>query len=307
MNEVVTEDGHPARRIAAEWEQHLQFSLRRSLHSVRAYMATAHRFIGFLGSHRGERIDRDALHKVDIAEIRAFLADRRQSGLANSSVAREISGMRAFLRFAGVDPVPTIKGARVKKSVPRPLSPQDAVALAREVSEEASEDWIEARDLSLLLLLYGSGLRISEALSLTAEILPLQPTLRVMGKRSKIRIVPLLEKVKKAMEEYVRLCPFPFSDKSLFFRGAKGGALSPDVIRRTVRKARYHLGLDNKATPHALRHSFASHLLGRGVDLRSLQELLGHASLSSTQIYTAVDAAHLLDVYRAAHPRAENK
>ncbi|AHB10560.1 tyrosine recombinase XerC [Zymomonas mobilis] len=299
------EDSHPARLLATQWEQYLQFSLRRSPHSIRAYMATVHRFISFLENHRGDLIDKNTLQKTDIAEIRAFLAYRRQSGLANSSVAREISGIRAFLRFIGLDPIPAIKGARVKKGIPRPLSPEDAVALAKEASEEASEQWIEARDLALLLLLYGSGLRISEALNLTCEILPLQTTLRVVGKRSKIRIVPLLEKVKRAMETYVRLCPYAFSGSQPFFRGAKGGVLSADVLRRTVRKARYHLGLDNKATPHALRHSFASHLLGRGADLRSLQELLGHASLSSTQIYTAVDAARLLDVYRAAHPRAD--
>lgn len=307
MNKILLDDGHPARLLAAEWGQYLQFSLRRSPHSVRAYVATIHRFISFLGKHRSQVIDKNGLLNVDIAEIRAFLAYRRQSELANSSVAREISAIRSFLRFLGVDPLPIIKGARVKKGIPRPLSPEDAVALAKEVSEEASEEWIEARDLALLLLLYGSGLRIGEALSLTCEILPLQTTLRVTGKRSKIRIVPLLEKVKKAMERYVQLCPFSLSGSQPFFRGAKGGNLSPDVVRRTVRKARCHLGLDSKATPHALRHSFASHLLGRGADLRSLQELLGHASLSSTQIYTAVDAAHLLDVYRSAHPRADSK
>ncbi|AEI38101.1 tyrosine recombinase XerC [Zymomonas mobilis subsp. pomaceae] len=301
------EQGHPVRLFIMEWEHHLRFSLRRSPHSIRAYIATAHRLVTFLAQHRGEIIDKAALHTLNLAEMRAYLAERRQSGLANNSASREISAIRAFLTFAGVDPLPALKGPRLKKGVPRPLSPQDAVSLAKEVSEDAAQPWIEARDLALLLLLYGSGLRIGEALSLKGDQFPFGAILRVTGKRSKTRLVPLLEKVRAALEHYVQLCPFPLAAETPFFFGAKGGPLSADVIRRNVRKARYQLGFDNKVTPHALRHSFASHLLGRGADLRSLQELLGHASLSSTQIYTAVDAARLLDVYRAAHPRAERE
>jgi integrase/recombinase XerC len=178
------------------------------------------------------------------------------------------------------------------------------LALAEETGAQAREPWIAARDTALLLLLYGSGLRISEALGLTAGVQPLGSTVRVLGKRSKTRVVPVLPMVAAAVAEYVRLCPWPLSRDQPLFRGAKGGPLSADVVRRAVASARRTLGLDDKLTPHALRHSFATHLLAGGADLRTLQELLGHASLSSTQIYTAVDAAHMLDVYRHAHPRA---
>jgi len=192
----------------------------------------------------------------------------------------------------------------VKKGVPRPISPQEAVALAEEVSEDAAEPWIAARDLAVLLLLYGAGLRIGEAVRLTGAALPLGETLRVTGKRDKTRIVPLLPQVRAAVEDYARICPYGVAGEAPLFRGAKGGPLPPGAIRKAVRRARVRLGLSERTTPHALRHSFATHLLGRGADLRALQELLGHASLSSTQIYTAVDAAHLLNVYRNAHPRA---
>ena len=213
--------------------------------------------------------------------------------------------MRGFLAFsAGEGMTPRLKGPRVKKGVPRPVSPDEAVALAEDVAEMARAPWIAARDWAVLMLLYGAGLRIGEALTLTGAILPLGATLSVTGKRAKTRIVPLLPQVREGLEDYVRLCPWPIARGEPLFRGAKGGVLDAAIIRRSVQAARTRLGLADRTTPHALRHSFATHLLGRGADLRSLQELLGHASLSSTQIYTAVDAAHLLDVYRNAHPRA---
>ena len=187
---------------------------------------------------------------------------------------------------------------------PRPVSPQEAVALANNVAETARDGWIGARDWAVLLLLYGAGLRISEALGLTGSVLPLADAMRITGKRGKTRIVPLLPAVREAIEGYVALCPYPPMPDEPLFRGARGGPLAPALIRRAVQGARHRLNLPERTTPHALRHSFATHLLGRGVDLRSLQELLGHASLSSTQVYTRVDAAHLLDVYRNAHPRA---
>ena len=199
--------------------------------------------------------------------------------------------------------------------MPRPASPEDILALAGDAQDSASEDWIGARDWAVLLLLYGSGLRISEALDLTGDALPLSDTLRVTGKRNKTRIVPLLPEVRAAIEHYIDLCPYPIAQDfarckndriggSPLFRGKRGGPLSPNMIRRVVQQARTKLGIADTTTPHALRHSFATHLLAGGADLRSLQELLGHASLSSTQVYTAVDAAHLLDVYQNAHPRA---
>ena len=178
------------------------------------------------------------------------------------------------------------------------------MALADDASEAASEPWIGARDLAILLLLYGAGLRIAEAMSLTGGVRPIGEVLRVTGKRSKTRVVPIMTTVREAIEDYVRQCPWPIERDGPLFVGARGGPLNPDVVRRAVAAARNRLGLPQTLTPHALRHSFATHLLARGADLRSLQELLGHASLSSTQIYTAVDAAHLLDAYRHAHPRA---
>jgi len=291
---------HP---LATAWGEHLERDRRRSVHTVRAYRAVAERFLRFLSAHRGGAIGRADLAAVDVAEVRAFLAHRRSDGIGNATAARELSGMRAFLAWTG-GAAPRLRGPRVKKGLPRPIAPADAVALADEVADAAREPWIGARDWAVLMLLYGAGLRIGEALGLTGAALPLGETLRVRGKRDKVRIVPLLPQVRAAVEAYATACPWPARRDAALFRGAKGGALDAGVVRRAVQQARAGLGLGERATPHALRHSFATHLLGRGADLRQLQELLGHASLASTQIYTAVDAAHLMDVYRNAHPRA---
>lgn len=298
---------HPARLTAAEWGQHLRRDRRRSEHTIRAYVATAQRLVAFLGRHRAALIDRVALGKVDTAELRAFLAARRDEGLGNASAARELSALRGFLAYAsgGADTVPRVKGPRVKKGVPRPVSPSDALALAEDAADAATQPWTAARDLAVLLLLYGAGLRVGEAVGLTGAVLPIGTAIMVTGKRGKTRAVPIIPPVAKAIDDYLTLCPWPIGRDDPLFRGARGGPLSADLVRRAVRGARRRMGLGERTTPHALRHSFATHLLGRGADLRSLQELLGHASLSSTQIYTAVDAAHLLDVYRNAHPRAE--
>ena len=287
----------------ARWSDHLRRDRRRSLHTVRAYVATAERLVEFLTEHHGGPPD---LAKVEAADLRAYLARRRMDGIGNVSTARELSAVRGFLRFAGgEDAVPRLKGPRVQKGVPRPISPDEAVALAEDVAEQSGEPWISARDWALLLLLYGAGLRVAEALALTGAALPLGETITVTGKRDKTRVVPLLGRVREAIEAYLAICPFPPEKDHPLFRGARGGPLNPAILRRSVRAARARLGLGERTTPHALRHSFATHLLARGADLRSLQELLGHASLSSTQIYTGVDAAWLLDVYRNAHPRAE--
>lgn len=299
---------HPATALAAEWSVYLARNRRRSPHTVRAYVATAHRLIAFLADHWGESVDPARLAGVGTVDLRAFLALRRGEGLANASAARELSAVRSFLAFAaeraGVEGGARIRGPRVKAGVPRPISPDEAVALAEDVALQARVPWIAARDWAVLMLLYGAGLRVGEALALTGAVLPLGATLPVLGKRSKTRIVPLIPKVREAIEAYARLCPWPIARDEPLFRGARGGLLGSDVVRRSVREARVRLGLPERTTPHALRHSFATHLLARGADLRSLQELLGHASLSSTQVYTSVDAAHLLDVYRNAHPRA---
>jgi integrase/recombinase XerC len=304
-----TLDHHRASAIARRWHDHLSRERRRSEHTVRAYVATAHRLIAFLAGHLGQEVDDGALAALQPADLRAFLTVRRAAGLGNTSAARELSAVRGFLAFAVVESgregaPPRLKGPKKGRGVPRPISPDEAVSLAEEAGDDAKAPWIAARDFAVLTLLYGSGLRVAEALGLDGAALPLGEALLVTGKRNKTRVVPLLVPVKDAIERYLALCPWPVAKDQPLFRGARGGPLRGEIVRRAVMKARRALGLSERTTPHALRHSFATHLLGRGADLRSLQELLGHASLSSTQIYTAVDAAHLMDVYRNAHPRA---
>jgi len=295
--------------LAPAYGAYLRRDRRRSAHTVRAYEATANRLIAFLAQHWSGAVDRAALARVSASDLRAYLAHRRSGGLggdlSNASAARELSAVRGFLEWAnGEGAAPRLSGPRVKKGVPRPISPDEAWALAEEVAEGARHEWVGARDWAVLLLLYGAGLRIGEAIALTGAVIPLGETIVVIGKRDKTRIVPLLPPVREAIEAYLAQCPWPLAPDAPLFRGVRGGALSPGIVRAGVRAARGRLGLSERTTPHALRHSFATHLLGRGADLRALQELLGHASLSSTQVYTAVDAAHLLDVYRAAHPRS---
>ena len=298
-----------AAALAARWADYLRNDRRRSLHTVRAYVATAHRFMDFLSEHSGGSIGQSDLLALGGRDLRAFLARRRADGLGASSAARELSAVRAFLRYAGEQSgshavLPRTRAPKRPRTLPRPVAPRDAMELAQDAADAASAPWIGARDLAILLLLYGAGLRVAEAMSLTARSLPIGSTLRVTGKRSKTRIVPIVPAVREAVEDYRRQCPYPLTGDAPLFVGARGARLNPDLVRRSVANARRRLGLPDTLTPHALRHSFATHLLARGVDLRALQELLGHASLSSTQIYTAVDAARLLDVYRHAHPRA---
>jgi integrase/recombinase XerC len=295
--------------LAARWSDYLQHDRRRSPHTVRAYVATAHRLVHFLAEHWGGEVGVARLHELTAADLRAFLARRRMEGLGAASAARELSGVRAFLKYAAEQGgnqrvLPRTRAPKRPRTLPRPAAPDDAMELAQNAADAASAPWIGARDLAILLLLYGAGLRVAEALSLTGRALPIASTLRVTGKRAKTRIVPIVPAVREAIEDYVRQCPYPVTGDAPLFVGARGGPLNPDLVRRSVAAARKRLGLPDSLTPHVLRHSFATHLLARGVDLRALQELLGHASLSSTQIYTAVDAARLLDVYRHAHPRA---
>lgn len=291
--------------LLAEWHAHLVHARRRSPHTVRAYGAAAARLVTALGCEQWP-----SLARIDAATLRQHLAMRRGEGLGNASAARELSAIKAFLAFArdraGVsdNAGPRMRGPRVKKGIPRPVTPDDALGVADMVGEAAGPDWIGARDRAVLLLLYGAGLRIAEALSLTAAALPMGETLRVTGKGGKQRVVPVLPVVCETVEAYALAQPFVLAPGSALFRGEKGGPLSPGMIQKAMARARIAMGLPASATPHALRHSFATHLLGAGADLRSLQELLGHASLGSTQIYTKVDAATLLDTYRNAHPRA---
>jgi len=290
--------------ILEAWHAHLAQGRRRSPHTVRAYAATAARLMDALGDPGWP-----VLARLDAAALRAQLARRRAEGLTNASAARELSALKGFIAFAreqaGLpDPAPPrMRGPQVKKGIPRPVTPDEAVNLAVAVDEDAAEPWIGARDRAVLLLLYGAGLRIAEALSLTGGAMPLGDVLVVTGKGAKQRAVPILPLVRDAVADYAAKCPWSLPKDQALFRGAKGGPLSQGMVQKAVARARIALGLPPSATPHALRHSFATHLLGAGADLRSLQELLGHASLGSTQIYTRVDAATLLDVYRNAHPR----
>jgi integrase/recombinase XerC len=296
----------PPPNLLEEYRAYLADNRRQSKATLLAYVATAERLTAFLGEHWGHLADRATLTATTSADLRAFLAHRRNDRLTNRSTARELSAIRNFLRFALGDDatLPALKGPRTQRSLPRPVNPDDVIALAESISESASESWIGARDWAVLLLLYGSGLRISEATGLMGDVLPLSEVLRVTGKRGKTRIVPLLPQVKAAIEDYLSAAPYLPSKDQPLFRGARGGPLSPALIRRAVQAARKGLNLSDKTTPHALRHSFATHLLAGGADLRSLQELLGHASLSSPQVYTGVDTAMLLDEYINAHPRA---
>lgn len=295
-----------AAELLATWRAHLTDARRRSPHTVRAYVSAAQRLI--VARNLSSWDDVAALEAHD---LRAHLAGRRAQGLANASAARELSALKALIAFArsesgDPDPAaPRLRGPRLKKGLPRPVTPDEAVNLADLVDDTATEDWIGARDRAVLLLMYGSGLRIAEALSLQGRDAPLGEVLQVTGKGGKQRIVPVLPVTREAVAAYVDACPYPLSAKEPLFRGAKGGALSQGMVQKAMARARRALGLPDTATPHALRHSFATHLLSAGADLRSLQELLGHASLGSTQIYTKVDAASLLENYRLAHPRAK--
>jgi len=290
--------------LLEQWGTHLAAGRRRSPHTVRAYVATAARLLDQV-----ELDDWAALARLGTADLRTQIAARRADGLGNVSAARELSALKAFLAFAREQSgdreaaPPQLRGPRIRKGLPRPVTPDEAINLADAVRQSAAEDWIGARDRAALMLMYGAGLRIAEALSLTGADLPLGETLVVTGKGGKQRVVPLLPIVRAAVADYAARCPWTPLPGEALFRGARGGPLGQGMVQKAMARARIALGLPPTATPHALRHSFATHLLGAGADLRSLQELLGHASLGSTQIYTKVDAATLLDTYRAAHPR----
>ena len=298
-----------ATALVVKWCASLADARRLSPHTVRAYAATLHRFVAFAGTHNGGPVDTVVFSKFTLADFRAFLASRRAQGVGNASMAREVAAIRTFYAFAAqygvtANGLSGLASPKRPARIPRPIAPSDARALVADIGDMATQPWVAARDTAVILLLYGAGLRIAEALALTGAALPLSETLVVTGKRAKTRIVPLLPVVREAIDTYAALCPWPRTANAPLFRGIRGGPLAPELIRRAMHAARAGLGLPASATPHALRHSFATHLLARGADLRSIQELLGHASLSSTQIYTAVDAAQLLDVYRHAHPRA---
>ncbi|MCA0422974.1 MAG: tyrosine recombinase XerC [Proteobacteria bacterium] len=298
----------------ARWLAHLAAERRLSPKTLEAYARDLRQFLAFAGSRAGEAITLTALGTLKPADVRAFLAARRAEGVESRSLMRQLAGCRSFLRFAereglaSASAFASVRGPRVQRRLPRPVAPVAARALASADTRagEEREPWIFERDAAVLALLYGCGLRISEALSLRRSEAPLPGTdqITVTGKGGKTRSMPVIPKVQDAVAAYLASCPWHLPADGPLFVGAKGGPLSPRIIQLTVERLRGALALPDSATPHALRHSFATHILGRGGDLRTIQELLGHASLSTTQIYTEVDAARLVASVRAAHPRA---
>jgi integrase/recombinase XerC len=295
------------------WLDYLAKERRSSPRTLEAYGDAVRRYLVFLQTHRGETISAEAMAGITPAELRAFLASRRSGAhpLSPRSLSQTLSAIRTFHRYLdrrlniANAAIALVRGPRVTPGVPRPVSEDQARGLIAEPGLDADrEQWEMARDTALLTLLYGCGLRISEALSLTRADVPLAETIRVTGKGGKTRNVPVLPAVREAMADYVTAQPFTLERSDAVFRAKRGGPFSPRHAQAMVQMLRGRLGLPDSATPHALRHSFATHLLGAGADLRSIQELLGHASLSTTQRYTDVDAAALLSAYASAHPRA---
>lgn len=297
----------------ALWLDHLANERRASPRTLEAYGFATARYIGFLERHRGEAMTVPSLAEVTPSEVRAWLAHLRSGDkpLSPRSLSQALSAIRTFHRFldrrldAPNAAIALVRGPRVKPGAPRPVTEDQARGLIAEPSFDPDRaEWEVARDQAVLTLLYGCGLRISEALSLIRADAPLGDELRIVGKGSKTRIVPVLPAVRAAVDAYLAELPFVLAAEAPLFRAKRGGPLSPRHVQATVQNLRSRLGLPASATPHALRHSFATHLLGAGADLRSIQELLGHASLSTTQRYTEVDAARLLSAYSKAHPRA---
>jgi integrase/recombinase XerC len=304
-----------APKVAAEiahWLKHLGAERRMSPKTIEAYQRDVLQFLAFLAEHLGGTPSLKELAALTPADVRAFMAARRADGIGSRSLMRVLAGNRAFARFlerngkGRVGALSAVRAPKIGKTLPRPL----AVAGARAVADpdiaagDGREPWIHARDAAVLGLLYGCGLRISEALGLKRGEFGTHDVLTVLGKGRKKRMVPLIPQVTKLIAYYVALCPYDLPELGPLFVGAKGGQLSPRLVQLAMARLRGALGLAETATPHALRHSFATHLLARGGDLRSIQELLGHASLSTTQIYTEVDADRLIEAYRSAHPRA---
>ncbi|MGH6909817.1 MAG: tyrosine recombinase XerC [Phenylobacterium sp.] len=301
------------REALALWLEHLANERRSSPRTLEAYGFAARRYIAFLEQHRGEAIGVRSLADVTAGEVRAWLAHLRQGDkpLSPRSLSQALSAIRTFHRFldrrldAPNPAIALVRGPRVKPGAPRPVTEDQAVGMIAEPALDPDrEDWEIARDQAVLTLLYGCGLRISEALSLKRSDAPVPDSLRITGKGSKTRLVPVLPAVREAIDAYLAEAPFVLGPEEPLFRAKRGGPLSPRHVQATVQNLRGRLGLPASATPHALRHSFATHLLGAGADLRSIQELLGHASLSTTQRYTEVNAAALLSAYSKAHPHA---
>ncbi|QND51134.1 tyrosine recombinase XerC [Phyllobacterium sp. 628] len=295
-----------------EWLKSLKNTRRLAANTLEAYERDTRQFFQFLTGHLAEPPALSDVATLRIADLRSYLARRRNDGAGARTLGRGLAGIRSFLRYlekqgmANAAASIAMRAPRQPKSLPKPLSTVDARRVVEKGEQLNEEPWIAARNAAVLTLLYGCGLRISEALTLDGSALrdPAARSIPITGKGNKTRMVPLLPIVHRAVEEYRALCPYDLEDGKPLFRGARGGLLHSAIIQRDMQKMRGALGLPDTATPHALRHSFATHLLGRGGDLRTIQELLGHASLSTTQVYTGVDTARLLEIYDKAHPRA---
>ena len=296
-------------RAAGAWIDWLRHERRASPHTLAAYTRDLRAFLAFTARHLGHPPGPQDLEGMKAADFRAWLADRAAGGLSKASTARALSTLRGFFRFlqrrgmAANPALTTLRTPRLPRSVPKALSPEDALDTVDIVTEISDEPWVARRDEALFLMLYGCGLRIGEALGLTRREAPTAETMTVTGKGNKQRVVPVLPQVREAVTAYLTACPHDPGPQGPLFVGVRGGALNAGVVQRQMRRARALLGLGETATPHALRHSFATHLLAGGGDLRTIQELLGHASLSTTQRYTDVDVTRLAAVHRAAHPR----
>ena len=302
------------REAVGDWLAYLTVERQLAANTAEAYARDISQFLAFLAGHLNKLPDMKQLLALQARDVRAFLAARRSEGVGSRSLARSLSALRMFYRFlerrgyGKNDAIRSVSLPKLPHSVPKPLTAPKATALVdgADIASPEAPEWILARDTAVLALLYGSGLRISEALSLQRKDAPVKgrDMLRVTGKGNKTRVVPVLPIVREAVERYLALCPLRLGSDDPLFIGVRGKQLSPRIIQLRIARSRVALGLPDTATPHALRHSFATHLLGAGADLRAIQELLGHASLSTTQGYTEVDRAHLLKTYDSAHPRA---
>ncbi|MBL9061135.1 tyrosine recombinase XerC [Tabrizicola sp.] len=294
----------------AQWLAQLQALEGAAVNTIEAYRRDVTRYLKFLSAHRGGAEGVAAVARTTHPDLRAWMSEERSRGLSPRSLARALSAVKSFTAWAadrtGTDATTVLsaRGPKHRRTLPRPLSEEGAAEVLTDIGSDAREDWIAARDTAIATLLYGLGLRISEALSLTGADHPLPETLRITGKGGKTRPVPVIPAAAEAVADYARQCPYDLTPGEPLFRGARGGPVNPRLIQAGMERARLRLGLPATATPHALRHSFATHLLSAGGDLRAIQDLLGHASLSTTQAYTAVDAARLMEVYEKAHPRA---
>jgi integrase/recombinase XerC len=298
-----------AEALKKDWLVALAHERRMSGHTLEAYDRDVSRFLEFLQTYRGGAPNEKTLARLGPGDIRAYITSRRDDGLSSRSVRRALSAIRSLFRHLTREdvlenPAPrAVRGPRIAKQLPRPLSVEDASRTLAEAGEHDVE-WLAARDTALLTLLYGAGLRISEALSLKRGDVPLGEAVTILGKRRKERVVPILPVIREAIDRYVALLPFAAGRDEALFLSRRRKPMSAREAQSLMQRLRGRLGLSERATPHALRHSFATHLLSNGGDLRTVQELLGHASLSSTQVYTDVDTKRLMDVYAKAHPRA---